>query len=142
MASARPASQRSCSEQETPAGQFRFVIPSAIDDCGVVPSPSQHRLLYASQRRQAGLDRISDDKDQHYATHSEKEEGDAEISSSSEGEEEKEESEKSEEEGQHEDEEQDDDLSHESDVASSRAQSKQQSSQNQLVMLVRNLQKR
>jgi hypothetical protein len=41
----------------------------------------------------------------------------------------------------HEDEEQEDGPSSESNVASSRAQSKQQSSQNQLVMLVRKLQK-
>ncbi len=142
MASARPASHRSGSEQETPDGQSRFVIPPAIDDCGDVPSPSQHRLLYASQRCQAGLDRDSDDQDQDDDTQSE-EEGNSEMSSSSVGGEEEEESEKSEEE-QHEDEEQGDNLSSDSNVASSRAPSKQQSrlsSQKQLVMLVRNLQK-
>ncbi len=61
MASARPASEGSGSEQETPDGQSRFVIPAPIEDCDDVPSPSQHRLSRASQLRQAGLDRTSDD---------------------------------------------------------------------------------
>ncbi len=74
MASARPALQGSCSEQETPDGQSRFVIPSTIDDCDDMPSLSLHRLPYASQRSQAGLDRISDDQDQDDGTHSEEEE--------------------------------------------------------------------
>ena len=105
MVSARPALQGSGSEQETPDGQSCFVIPSAIDDCNHLPSPSQHRLSYASQHRQAGLDRDSDEQDQHDATHSVEEEGDAEASNSSGGEEEEEEeeeeeSEKSEEERQ------------------------------------------
>ncbi len=66
MASARPASQGSSSEQETPDGQSCFVIPPAMD-CDDVPSPSQHILPYASQRRQAGLHHISDDQDQDAA---------------------------------------------------------------------------
>ena len=40
MASARPASQGSGSEQETLDGQSRFVIPPAVEDCDNVPSPS------------------------------------------------------------------------------------------------------
>jgi hypothetical protein len=146
MASARPASQGSGSEQETPHGQSCFVIPCAINDCDDVLSPSLHRLSYASQRSQACLDCISDDKDQVDDTHSE-EEGDAKVSNSSGGEEdeeeeeEEEESEKSDEEEQDEDNDQGDDLSDASEVASSRAPSKQQSSQKQLAMLVRNLQK-
>ena len=87
MASARPASASSGSEQETPDGQSHFVIPSPIDDCGDVPSPSQHRLPYASQRRQAGLDRMSDDQDQDDGPHSEEEEDGVEASNSSGGEE-------------------------------------------------------
>ncbi len=126
MASARPASQGSGSEQETPDGHNRFVIPSPIDDCDDVPSPSQHRLPYASQRRQAGLDSISDDHHQVDDTHSEKEEGDAKASNSSGGEEEEEEeaeeeeSENSEEEEQDGDQIQGNDLSDASEVASSR----------------------
>ena len=98
MASARPASEGSSSEQETPDGQSHFVIPLAIDDCDDVPSPSQHRLC-ASQRRQAGLDSISDDQDQDDATQSELEEDeeDVEASNSSGGEEEQEEEEEEEE---------------------------------------------
>jgi hypothetical protein len=94
MASARPASQRSCSQQETPDGQFCFVIPSAIDDCDGVPSISQHSLQYASQVRHAGLACISDDKHKDHNTQSEEEEGDVEMSNSSEGEEDEEELEK------------------------------------------------
>ena len=97
MASARPASQGSGSEQETPDGQSQFVIPSPIDDCGDVPSPSQHRLSRASQLRQAGLDRMSDDRDQDDCTHSEEEDEDVEASNSSGGEEEQEEEEEEEE---------------------------------------------
>jgi hypothetical protein len=111
MASARPASQGSSSEQETPDGQSRFVIPSAIDDCDDVPSPSQHRLPYASQRSQACLDSISDGQDQDDDTpsHSKEEEGDAEASNSTAGEEEKEEEEEEEESENSEEEEQDGD---------------------------------
>ena len=147
MASARPASQGSGSEQETPDGQSCCVSPSAIDDCDHLPSPSKHRLSYASQRRQAGLDRISDDQDQDDDTHSEEEEGDAKVSNSSGGKEEEEEEEEEEESENSEEEEQDgdqiqgDDLSDASEVASSRAPSKQQSSQKHLAMLVRNFQK-
>ena len=68
MASARPASEGSGSEQETPDGYSRCVIPPAVEDCDDVPSPSQHRLSRASQHRQAGLDSISDDHDQHVIT--------------------------------------------------------------------------
>jgi hypothetical protein len=102
---------------------------------------SKDYLLYASKRRQAGLDCISDDKHKDDDTHSEEEVGDAEVSNSSGGKEEEEEeeeeegSEKSEEEEQDEDEEQGDDLSDASEVASSRAPSKH------LAMLVHNLQK-
>ena len=74
MASARPASQGSGSEQETPDGQSRFVIPAPIEDCDDVPSPSQHRLPRASQFRQAGLDRMSEDQDLDDGTHSEDDE--------------------------------------------------------------------
>ena len=145
MASTHPALQGSCSEQETTDGQSSFVTPPSINDC--VPSPSQHRLPYASQRRQAGLDSISDDQDQVDDTHSDEEEGDAEASNSSGGKEEEEEEEEEEESENSEEEEQDgdqlqgDDLNGGSEVASSRAPSKQQSSQKHLAMLVRNLQK-
>jgi hypothetical protein len=104
MASASAALQRSSSEQETPDGQSHVVIPPVIDDCDVVPSPSQHRLSFASQHRQASLDSIGDDKDQDDDTHSEEEEGDAERSIPSEGEEEEGDCKNSEEEEQHEDE--------------------------------------
>ena len=73
MASARPASQGSGSEQETPDGQSHFVIPPAIEDCDNVPSPSQHRLSRASQFREAGLDCMSDDQDQDDGSFSEEE---------------------------------------------------------------------
>ena len=116
MASARPASEGSGSQQETPDDQTRFVIPPAIDDCDDVPSPSQHRLSHASQLSQACLDRMSDDWDHDDGTHSEDDE-----------EEEEEENENSDEE------EQDGDAS---EAASSSAPSKQQSSHNQLEMLV------
>ncbi len=96
MASARPASEGSGSEQETPDGRSRFVIPPAIEDFDNVPSPSQHRLSYASQCRQAGLDRMSDDQDQADSTHSEEDEEDVEASNSSGGEEEQEEEEEEE----------------------------------------------
>ena len=97
MASARPASEGSGSQQETPVAQSRFVIPLAIDDCDDVPSPSKHRLSYASQRRQAGLDRMSDDQDHDDGTNSEDDEEDVEASNSSGGEEEQEEEEEEEE---------------------------------------------
>ena len=84
MASARPASEGSGSQQETTVGQNRFVIPPAIDDCDDVPSPSQHRLSRASQLRQAGM---SDDRDHDDGTHSEDDEEDVEASNSSGGEE-------------------------------------------------------
>ncbi len=74
MASACPASEGSGSQQETPDGQARFVIPAPIEDCDHVPSPSQHRLPYASQLRQACLDCMSDDQDQDDGTHSEDDE--------------------------------------------------------------------
>ena len=76
MASARPASQGSGSEQETPDGQSRFVIPSPIDNCDAEPSPSQHRLPRASQFRQAGMDGMSDDQDQDDGSFSEEEDED------------------------------------------------------------------
>ncbi len=93
-----PDGEGSCSQQETPDGQSHFVIPPAIDDCDDVPSPSQHRLSFASQRRHAGSNSISDDQDQDDATQSEEEEGDANLSlpklqNSSGGEEEQEEEE-------------------------------------------------
>jgi hypothetical protein len=138
MASARPASQGSGSEQETPDGQSRFVIPSPIDDCENVPSPSQHRLSRASQFREAGFDRMSDDRDQDDCTHSEEEDEDLEASNSSGGEEQQDEEEEEEENENSDEEEQD---GHASGAASSRAPSKQQSSHNQLEKLVRNLQK-
>ncbi len=109
MTSARPASQRSGSEQETPDDPSRFVFPPATDDCDDVPSPSQHRLQYASQRRQAGLDRISYDQDQDNDIHSEEEEGEAEVSNSTGGKEEEEEEEEEEKSGKSEEEEQDGD---------------------------------
>ena len=137
MASARPASQGSGCEQETPDGQSRFVIPSAIDDCDHVPSPSQHRLSRASQLRQAGLYCMSDDEDQDDGTHSEEEDEDVEASNSSGGEEQQDEEEEEEENENSYEEEQDGDAS---DAASSRAPSNQPSSHNQLEMLVRNLQ--
>ena len=142
MLSPRPALQRSCCQQEIPDAQYSFVIPPAIEDCGDVPSPSQHRLTYASQRHQACLDSISDDQDQDDDTHSE-EEGDAEASNSSGGEEEEQEEDEEQEESKNsEEEEQDDDASElDSEVASSRAPSRQPSSQNRLAMLVQNLQK-
>ena len=74
MASARPASEGSGRQQESRDGQSRFVIPPAIDNFDDVPSPSQHRLSFASQRRQAGLDSISDDQDQDDGIYSEEEE--------------------------------------------------------------------
>ena len=94
MASAHPASEGSGSQQETPDGQSHFVIPSPIDDCGDVPSPSQHRLSRASQLRQAGM---SDDRDHDDGTRSEDDEEDVEASNSSGGEEEQEEEEEEEE---------------------------------------------
>ncbi len=97
MAGARPASPGFGSEQETPDGQSRFVIPAPIDDCDDVPSPSQHRLQYASQLRQAGLDRMSDDQDQDDGTHSAEEDEGVEASNSSGGEDEQEEEEEEEE---------------------------------------------
>jgi hypothetical protein len=140
MASARPALQGSGSQQETPDGQSRFVIPPAINDCDDVPSSSLHRLQYASQLHLAGLDRISDDPDQVNDTPSEEEEEVAKASNSSGGEEEQEEEEEEEESENSKEEDQDgdqiqgDDLAFE--VASSRAPSKQPSSQNHLAMLV------
>jgi hypothetical protein len=115
-----------------------FVIPPAIDDCDDVPSFSLHRLQFASQLRQAGLDSISDDQDQDDATHSEEDEEDVEASNSSGGEKEQEEEEEEDESKNSEEEEQDGDAS---EVATSRAPSKQPLSQNYFAMLVRNLQK-
>jgi hypothetical protein len=140
MASARPASQGSGSQQETPDGQSHFVILPAIEDCDNVPSPSQHRLSRASQFRQAGLGCMSDDQDQDDGTLSEEEDEDDEGSNSSGGEDQQEEEDLEEEEEESEgfdEEEQDGDAS---EAASSRAPSKQPSSRNQLEMLVRNLQ--
>ncbi len=133
MASARPASEGSGSQQETPDGLSRFVIPHAVEDCDDVPSPSQHRLSRASQLRQAGLDRMSDDRDQDDRTHSEEEDEDVEASNSSGGEDQQEEEEEEEEYANSDEEEQDGDAS---DAGFSRAPSKQQSSHNQLEMLV------
>ena len=131
MASARPASEGSGSQQETPVAQSRFVIPPAIDDCDDVPSPSQHRLSRASQLRQAGLDRMSDDRDQDDCTHSEEEDEDVEASYSSGGEDQlEEELEEEEEESDNSDEEEQDGDA--SEAASSCAPSKQPSSHNQL----------
>jgi hypothetical protein len=137
MASARPASQGSGSEQETLDGQSCFVIPPAVEDCDDVPSPSQHRLPYASQLRQACLGRMSDDQDHDDGTHSEDDKDDVEASNSSGGEEEHEEEEEEEESENYDEEEQD---GYAPEAASSRAPSKHPSSHNQLEMLVRNLQ--
>ncbi len=126
MASARPASQGSGSEQETLDGQSRFVIPPAVEDCDNVPSPSQHRLPYASQLRQVGLGRMSDDQDHDDGTHSEDDEEDVEASNSSGGEEEHDEEEEEEECEDYDEEEQD---GYASEAASSRAPSKHPSSQ-------------
>jgi hypothetical protein len=138
MASASPALEGSGSQQETPVAQSRFVIPSPIDDCDDVPSPSQHRLSRASRRRQACLDRMSDDQDHDDGTHSEDDEEDAEASNSCGGEEEQEEEEEEEESEDYDEEEQDGDAS---EAATSCAPSKQPSSHNQLEKLVLNLQK-
>jgi hypothetical protein len=137
MASARPASEGSGSQQETTVGQNRFVIPPAIDDCDDVPSPSQHRLSRASQLRQAGM---SDDRDHDDGTHSEDDEEDVEASNSSGGEEEHDEEEEEEEEAEEEDFDEEEQDDYASEAASSRAPSKHPSSHNQLEMLVRNLQ--
>ena len=137
MASARPASEGSGSQQETTVGQTRFVIPPAIDDCDDVPSPSQHRLSRASQLRQAGLDGMSDDRDHDDGTHSEDDEEDVEASNSSGGEDQEEEEEEEQECESSDEKEQDSDAS---EAESSRAPSKQPSSHNQLEVLVRNLQ--
>jgi hypothetical protein len=137
MASARPASQGSGSEQETPDGQSHFVIPSPIDDCGDVPSPSQHRLSRASQFRQAGVDGMSDDQDQDDGSFSEEADEDGGGSNSSGGEDQEEEEEEEQECESSDEKEQDGDAS---EAESSRAPSKQPSSHNQLEVLVRNLQ--
>ncbi len=102
MASARPASQRSGSKQETPDDQFRFVIPPAINDCDDVPSLSQHRLQYARQRREACIDPNSDNQDEDNDTESEGD-GNATFSKYSDGEVEEEGSDQSEEEEEEED---------------------------------------
>ena len=129
MASARPASEGSCRQQQTRDGQSRFVIPTAIDNFDDVPSPSQHRLSLASQRRQAGLDSFSHDQDQDDAYYSEEEEEeDGEPSNSSGGEEEQEEEEGDEECENREEKEEDGDAS---EVAFSRPSSKQLSSKPQ-----------
>ena len=80
---------------------------------------------------------MSDDQDHDDGTHSEDDEENVEASNSSGGEEEQEEEEEEEESEDYDEEEQDGDAS---EAASSRAPSKQQSSHNQLEMLVRNLQ--
>ena len=139
MASARPASEGLGRQQESRDGQSRFVIPPAVL-CDDVPSPSQHRLSFASQRRQAGLDSFSHEQDQDdaYSSEDEEDEGDVEASNSSGGEEEQEEEEEDEECENSEEEEEDGDAS---EVAFSRPSSKQLSSKDHLSKLVRNLQK-
>ena len=139
MESARPALEGSGRQQETRDGQYRFVIPTALDNFDDVPSPSQHRLSLASQRRQAGLDSVSHDQDQHEAYYSEEaDEDDDEASNSSGGEEEQEE-EEAEEESENSEEEEEDGVA--SEVVFSRPSSKQLSSKDHLSKLVRNLQK-
>ena len=140
MASARPASEGSGRQQESRDGQSRFVIPPAIDNFDDVPSPSQHRLSFASQRRQACLDSFSHDQDQDDAYYSEEEdEGDVEASNSSGGEEEQEEEEEAEESENSEEEERHGDVSQ---VATSRAPSKQPSSRNHVAAKLRTPRKR
>ncbi len=97
-----------------------------------MPGPSQHRLPFACQHRQAGLDRDSDD-------HETEENGDTSFSKSSKGEKEEVEREQNEESSEGEEEEQENEQSSESDVAASHTQS--DSNKNALVNLVLNLQK-